>query len=310
MGLFDLGVPVKDVRKTLKRRGSYRDYGVNSKTHIIIHHSLTKRNLAGSNAESYARYHVGLGWPGIGYHFVIEADGTIKYCHSLGVMSYHVGNHNRYCVGICLSGDFRYEEPTQAQKECLRRLHAYLTGALPNYKKTLGHCELSGYEWKQCPVFDYTATLKEKTKEPNPFDQFKPDELNKAPNGATFSRTLKYTNPMQYGKDVEAVQKIVGTKSDGYFGPKTKSRLINWQKKKGIKQSGEVGDYNWMRMFGKKEVQKPKKRKEYWRVLKDGKQIGYYDIDENARNVILEEAEKAMKKNQENTEFKIERELK
>ncbi|MBD1374015.1 N-acetylmuramoyl-L-alanine amidase, partial [Hazenella sp. IB182357] len=151
---------LKDCRKSLPHKGSYRNYGASSKTHIAIHHSLARQSAGGCNAEAYARYHTrNNGWPGIGYHFVIEADGTIKWCHDLGVKSYHVGNSNRFALGICLSGDFRYEKPTAAQKESLVNLVQYLKRELPNLKAIKGHNEFPGYSWKQCPVFNYRAVL-------------------------------------------------------------------------------------------------------------------------------------------------------
>ena len=153
---------LQDVRSTLTKHSSkkYVNDGINEKTDIAIHHSLTKMDLAGSNAEGYARYHVNsLGWPGIGYQFVIERDGTIKWCHDLGIRSYHVGNSNRFAVGICLSGDFRTEEPTDAQKESLRLLVLALRKDLPNYQRTRGHNEFPGYAWKQCPLINYAGII-------------------------------------------------------------------------------------------------------------------------------------------------------
>jgi N-acetylmuramoyl-L-alanine amidase len=149
---------LKDVRNSLARHATkrYVNKGAASKTDIAIHHSLTKTG----SAEAYARYHVdSLGWPGIGYHFVIEQDGTIKWCHDLGVVSYHVGNSNGFALGICLTGDFRTQEPTAAQEVSLRNLVAALKAELPNLKQVRGHNEFPGYAWKQCPEFDYKKVL-------------------------------------------------------------------------------------------------------------------------------------------------------
>ena len=75
--------------------------------------------------------------------------------------TYHVGNHNNYVVGICLTGDFRYEETTAAQKESLRNLVNALKREYSHLKYVKGHSEFSGDEWKQCPVFDYKKVLSE-----------------------------------------------------------------------------------------------------------------------------------------------------
>lgn len=151
-----------DFRNKVKRHSTkkFPVLSLKGKTTIAIHHSLTKQGLGGSNAESYARYHVdSLGWPSIGYSYVIEPDGTIKFCNPIEWRTYHVGNHNNYAVGICLTGDFRSEKPTKAQEESLRNLVAALQKAYPQLKNVKGHNEFSGYEWKACPVFNYKAVL-------------------------------------------------------------------------------------------------------------------------------------------------------
>jgi len=146
----------KNLRGKTAHNGWYEVYDPSVKTDIAIHHSLTEQG----DSESFARYHVNNnGWPEIAYHFVILKDGTVEWNHDLGVKSFHVGNSNMQAVGVCLVGDFRYSEPTKEQKESLRNLHAALLKDLPNYKRTKGHNEFPGYEWKKCPEFDYEAVL-------------------------------------------------------------------------------------------------------------------------------------------------------
>ncbi|NGP46894.1 N-acetylmuramoyl-L-alanine amidase, partial [Bacillaceae bacterium SIJ1] len=141
---------------------------------IAIHHSLT---LSGS-AEAFANYHVNThDWPGIGYHFVIEKNGTVVWCHNPGTLSYHVGNSNKHAIGICLTGDFRVQEPTDAQKESLRVLVSALKKDMPNYVATKGHSEFPGYSWKACPCFDYKSVLSAVTQPQMP-DSKKANELH------------------------------------------------------------------------------------------------------------------------------------
>ncbi|GIO25150.1 N-acetylmuramoyl-L-alanine amidase [Oceanobacillus sp. J11TS1] len=155
-----------DFRNKVKRHPTrkFPVLSLKGKTTIAIHHSLTRQGLGGSNAESYAKFHVDThGWPSIGYSYVIEPDGTIKFCNDIELRTYHVGDHNNYAVGICLTGDFRYEEPTNAQKESLRNLVNALQTKYPHLKHIKGHNEFSGYEWKECPVFDYKTVLDNKS---------------------------------------------------------------------------------------------------------------------------------------------------
>jgi hypothetical protein len=131
---------------------SYSSRPLKSITKIAVHHSLTKSG----SAEAYARYHVNKsGWPGIGYHFVIEKDGTVKWCNDLTTKSYHVGNSNSFAVGICLTGDFREQVLEVSQHEALLKLLKYLLRELGlTYRDVLGHNEFKGYDWKSCPCID------------------------------------------------------------------------------------------------------------------------------------------------------------
>jgi hypothetical protein len=148
-----------NLRGKTKHNGWYKVYDPSVKTDIAIHHSLTKTG----NSAAFANYHVGtLGWPEVAYHFVILKDGTIEWNHDLGVLSYHVGDSNKFSLGICLVGDFRTEDPTEEQKLSLYLLHEALKKDLPNYKRTRGHNEFPGYAWKECPVFEYKTVIANK----------------------------------------------------------------------------------------------------------------------------------------------------
>lgn len=151
------GVTFKDVRNSLRKGGTYFKRTLASIKKIVVHHSAT---VTGS-AEAYARYHVdSLGWPGIGYHIVIEQDGTVKYCNDLERISYHSGNANSYSVGICLTGDFSKNKPTAAQFVSLYKVIAALQNYLPyarNPIDVIGHQECPGYAWKLCPSLDMDA---------------------------------------------------------------------------------------------------------------------------------------------------------
>lgn len=64
----------------------------------------------------------------------------------------------------------------------------------------------------------------------------------------TLSRTL---NKGDKGEDVKAVQRVVGTKVDGDFGPKTEAAVKAWQKARGLVADGIVGPKTAARMgFG------------------------------------------------------------
>lgn len=149
-----------DVRHQLTKHPNrvYPNRTLEQIKYIVVHHSLT----TSGSAEAYANYHVNThGWPGIGYPFVIEKDGVIKICHDLTKLTYHVGNSNRVSVGICLTGDFRTQQPTAKQYQALLWLIDWLKDTLPNKVEIKGHSEMPGYAWKECPVIDMNVVRKQ-----------------------------------------------------------------------------------------------------------------------------------------------------
>lgn len=151
------------------------------------------------------------------------------------------------------------------------------------------------------------------SKEKSPFDQFKPEELPVAPNGAKFTRTLKLKSPMMQGKDVEAVQshayvkKYLKGKVDGIFGPDTKQAIEKYQKEHGIKVTGEIGDWNWNYLFKKEEKKENKKKEKFHRVFVNGKQVASFKEEANIVNKVLDEVKKALDSDASKLEIRIER---
>lgn len=145
---------IRDYRNKLPKHetGRYLRRSVLDIKKIVVHHGATREG----SPEAYANYHVNtLGWPEIAYPFVIDKNGLVYWTMDITKVSYHVGLHNRYTLGICLIGDFRYDQPTTAQYQSLYRLIEVLKIDLSLYNQdVLGHQELAGYEWKQCPALD------------------------------------------------------------------------------------------------------------------------------------------------------------
>ena len=126
---------------------------------IVIHHTDTPKDFP---VERIAQYHVyGTNarkdpWPGIGYHYVIRADGAIYWTQRHETHSYHVGAANSYCLGISLIGRFigtGYDKqpqppedqlPTHAQMESTAHLVAWLMKELQidSVHQVVGHKEV------------------------------------------------------------------------------------------------------------------------------------------------------------------------
>lgn len=117
-----------------------------------IHHSATFQG----SPEAFARYHVmHNGWPGIGYHFVIEDnEDQIAWCYDLDVRTAHVGNSNGIAIGTCIIGDFTKQEPQEHQLNNAAKLSHILIDYLPNIEAIKSHSDFPGYEWKKCCAFD------------------------------------------------------------------------------------------------------------------------------------------------------------
>lgn len=164
----------ENLPQTVDKRGklteSTRWAAPNRKTSLknaerAIHHSLTKKDAAGSNPEGFARYHVNtLDWPCIGYAIVITPNETvdtpngkrakIHFNVNLDLVTYHVGNSNDVAIGICVAGDYRTEtldEPTMASYyELMEALDADEIAMNGSFK----HSQYPGYSWKACSVYE------------------------------------------------------------------------------------------------------------------------------------------------------------
>lgn len=167
-----------DIVETLPSHPDLPPYKIRTQpvSKLVIHHTDTPKNFP---VERIAQYHVyGSNarkdpWPGIGYHYVIAADGTIYWTQRHETRSYHVGAGNSYCLGISLIGRFLqtgYDKkpqapedqlPTHAQMESTARLVAWLMRELriDSVQQVVGHKEvgatacpgdqwLRGVRWK------------------------------------------------------------------------------------------------------------------------------------------------------------------
>ncbi len=160
---------VVDMRTRLPKQQSY---GARSKkiTTRVWHHSLTLSHLPGSDAASFASYHIEAnGWPGVAYAIVIEPKNVIQtargkrarivWAHDFDRRTYHVGNANDYSLGICVAGDYRNERMQDFVKETIDELQAALV-ADGIGREDKSHHEMPGYSWKACCVFDYQGAFK------------------------------------------------------------------------------------------------------------------------------------------------------
>lgn len=123
---------------------------------IVIHHSAVDPSV---DAYRIAAYHVNhLDWPGIGYHYVVTAEGIIYQTNKVETLSYHVGRMNPQCVGICLLGNFTDVVPPQAQQDAAKWLVEQLQGSVLPEAEGTGH-RLVPYTATSCPGATYKQWL-------------------------------------------------------------------------------------------------------------------------------------------------------
>ena len=121
---------------------------------IILHCSATPEGRDVS-VNDIRQWHLDKGWSDIGYHYVVELDGTIKEGRPVERQGAHVRGLNKNSIGICYVGgcdeDMKPKDTrTIAQKISLEYLITELMNAHIN--STLhGHNEFSS---KACPSFD------------------------------------------------------------------------------------------------------------------------------------------------------------
>jgi hypothetical protein len=149
-----------DVTDKLARHATltYGTRALSQITHIAIHHSAAPANVG---PERIASYHVGKDWPGMGYHFYVQPDGTIFQTNRLETVSYQVFKQNDYSLGICTAGNFMGGLiPTPKQIEAVGHLVAWLTQKLNiKLENVRGHKEFPENQ-TACPGSDWLAGKK------------------------------------------------------------------------------------------------------------------------------------------------------
>ena len=134
---------------------------------IVVHCSATKpeQNV---NFETIKRWHLmERAFIDIGYHWVIERDGSVKQGRPIDDWGAHAQGHNHESVAICLVGGLDSDNDpcdnfTRLQKRMLKFL---VGGCLQLWPEAVvkGHYQLN--EDKDCPCFDVDVWLEEEVTE-------------------------------------------------------------------------------------------------------------------------------------------------
>lgn len=123
---------------------------------IIVHCSAT-REEQDVKTETIRDWHVnGNHWKDIGYHYIVELDGSIHKGRDESITGAHCSGHNADSIGVCYVGGVAKDGKTpkdtrtEAQKQSLLKLLKELKAKYPN-ATIHGHREFAA---KVCPSFD------------------------------------------------------------------------------------------------------------------------------------------------------------
>lgn len=125
---------------------------------IILHDSHTTPDVENVHDYLKAKAHQ-MGLLDIGYHALIERDGTIFETRQHGLIGSHTPGHNLYSIGICLLGGMGAAGPednfTYPQRLALVHYLAALLSVYPG-AAVMAHTELQGFIGRKepCPCLD------------------------------------------------------------------------------------------------------------------------------------------------------------
>jgi hypothetical protein len=135
---------------------------------IVVHHTAAQRAVTW---PAVARYHVGQGWPGVGYHVGVRGDGAgvaVALLNHPETRSYHAHTlGNSHGLAVALAGDLRASDPTAEELDALRRVIGAVRRALGRALPVVAHCAVPGND-TDCPGPRLAAWLAEITGEDAP----------------------------------------------------------------------------------------------------------------------------------------------
>jgi N-acetylmuramoyl-L-alanine amidase len=127
---------------------------------IILHCSATEEGKV-FDVHDIRIWHKARGWSDVGYHYVINLDGTVGIGRPIARIGAHVSGHNHDSIGVCYIGGVRNGKPSDTmnafQYESALRLFRQL-------RRRYGDMTLHGHNEfanKACPSFDVRKKFKE-----------------------------------------------------------------------------------------------------------------------------------------------------
>lgn len=178
-------MPLAIIDRNLQFTGPF---ALRSKTDtLVLHHAAAMS----CTVEDVHRWHLGNGWLGIGYHYLVSKLGGIYRGRPENVWGAHAEGHNDHTIGICAEGDYDKETVMPIpQKQAIIALIQDISTRYPG-PKIVGHRDLNA---TLCPGQHY------------PFD-----EIVSAATGTPIAGPAKihYEDAQAWAKDRKAAQDFV-----------------------------------------------------------------------------------------------------
>ena len=118
--------------------------------YIVVHCTATPQSTTIESIKNYWRND--LGWSNVGYHYMIQADGTIVHIADESLITNGVRGYNKNSIHVCWIGGQIKDNRTKQQREALIRKLSELKAKYPQ-ATIQGHRDFPGVT-KACPQFD------------------------------------------------------------------------------------------------------------------------------------------------------------
>lgn len=171
-------------------------------TRIILHHA----EASSCTPEDIHRWHLGNGWSGAGYHFLVRKSGEIFRLRPEGKVGAHASGSNSDSLGICFEGRYNSETMPQAQIDAGKALVAHLKGKY-GIATVQAHRDVCSTD---CPGANF------------PFAEIAGAPASSAPAASSGSPS----GCSAVSSSIADVQRWAGSTADGIYGPDTKAALV------------------------------------------------------------------------------------
>lgn len=137
---------------------------------IIIHCAATRpewmaKSRTSRKVAEIRKWHKDRGWRDIGYHVVIDRDGTVADGRPISQTGAHVKGHNTGTIGVCLIGGYGAAADDRFEDHFTPEQEKALMATIGNLKAAYGNLKVSGHNFytkaKACPGFDVSNWLAE-----------------------------------------------------------------------------------------------------------------------------------------------------